>query len=134
MRMWLILMVLTTAPLVSAQDADLKVGRDIYMSYCVQCHGFDATGVGPMAEILSVVTPDLTELAERNDGEFPSGAVAMKIDGRSPVLAHGGEMPLFGQVFDTGNSVTVRMPSGQSMVMSRSLADLVSFLETLQVQ
>ncbi len=127
-----IVMTLATAGLVSAQDADPGDGRDIYMSYCVQCHGFDAKGVGPMAEILSVVTPDLTELAALNDGVFPTGAVAMKIDGRAPVLAHGGDMPLFGPVFDNGKGVLVRLPSGQSMMISQTLADLVSYLETVQ--
>ena len=85
-----------------------------------------------MAEILAINTPDLTGLATRNGGEFPTGAVAMKIDGRTPVLAHGGDMPLFGPFFESGQSVFVRLPSGQSMMMSQSLADLVSYLETMQ--
>ena len=104
------------------------------MSFCVQCHGFDAIGVGPFAESRSVVTPDLTGLAERNGGMFPTGADAMKIDGRTPVLAHGGDMPLFGPVFDGGNKVTVRIPSGPSMMMSEALANLVAHLESLQPQ
>lgn len=119
---------------VSAQDADIAVGRDIYMSYCVQCHGFDAMGDGPMAEFLAIDTPGLLGLAARNGGAFPTGPVAMKIDGRSPVGAHGGEMPLFGPVFDLGNTVLVRLPSGQSMMMSEALHDLVGYLESLQVE
>ena len=134
MRKWLILMVLMTAGAASSQDADLEVGRDIYMSYCVQCHGVDAKGIGTMAEILNVVTPDLTLLAERNDGIFPTDTVAMKIDGRTPILGHGGDMPLFGPVFDVGKTVLVRLPSGQSLMMSQTLVDLISYLGTVQVQ
>ena len=134
MLMRVIVMALATAGGVLAQDADPEVGRDMYMSYCVQCHGFDAKGVGPMAELLNVNTPDLTGLAARNNGVFPTSAAAMKIDGRASVLAHGGDMPLFGPVFDFGNSVLVRLPSGQSMMMSQPLVDLISFLETVQAQ
>ncbi|SNT27868.1 c-type cytochrome [Tropicimonas sediminicola] len=134
MRKRLIVAALLAAGGVSAQEPDPELGRDIYMSYCAQCHGFDAQGVGPMAEILSVVTPDLTGLAARNGGAFPTDTVAMKIDGRTPLLAHGGDMPLFGQFFDVGESVLVRLPSGQSMMMSLTLANVVAYLETLQAQ
>lgn len=130
----LILVALAAAGAVSAQEPDPEIGRDIFMSYCVQCHGSDAKGAGPMAEILAVVTPDLTGLAERNGGVFPTGTVAMKIDGRTSVLGHGGDMPLFGPFFEAGESVLVRLPNGQSMMMSLTLANLVSYLETLQVQ
>lgn len=119
---------------VPAQVADPDTGRDIYMSYCVQCHGFDAEGAGPMAEILAVETPDLTALAKHNEGNFPTAEVAMKIDGRALVLAHGGDMPLFGPFFDVGRTVSIQLPSGQSMMMSQTLADLISYLETLQAR
>lgn len=132
MHMRLTLMALAAAGAAAAQEADPEVGQEIFMSYCAQCHGFDATGVGPMAEILSVVTPDLTGLALRNDGVFPTAEVATKIDGRTPVLSHGGDMPLFGQFFDAGESVLVRLPSGQSMMMSVSLASVLSYLESIQ--
>ena len=76
----------------AAQNADREAGQALFFSYCSQCHGFDATGVGPMAELLSIATPDLTTLSVNNGGVFPTEAVAMKIDGRSSVLAHGGDM------------------------------------------
>ncbi|SDL85232.1 c-type cytochrome [Aliiruegeria lutimaris] len=122
------------ASTVSAQIADPDAGRDVFMSYCVQCHGFDAKGVGPMAELLVVETPDLTGLAKRNEGVFPTADVATKIDGRTLVLAHGGDMPLFGPFFDVGGNVAIRLPSGQSIIMSQTLADLIGYLETLQAR
>ena len=134
MRVILIAFAAARATAVSAQVADPDAGREIFMSYCVQCHGFDAEGAGPMAEILAVQTADLTGLSKRNEGIFPTAEVAMKIDGRTLVLAHGGDMPLFGPFFDVGTNVTLRLPSGQSMMMSQTLADLISFIETLQKQ
>ncbi|MDV7144270.1 cytochrome c [Tropicimonas sp. TH_r6] len=133
-RALLIVSLTAGASAVSAQGTDPDAGRDIYMSYCVQCHGFEAKGAGPMAEILAVETPDLTGLAAQNEGVFPTATVAMKIDGRTQILAHGGDMPLFGAFFDAGRNVTMRMPSGQPIMMSQTLADLVDYLETLQAQ
>ena len=36
-----------------AQDIDLQKGHDLYRTHCWQCHGFEATGDGPMAETLA---------------------------------------------------------------------------------
>ena len=56
MVMRVILITLATAGAISAQDADPEAGREIYMSYCVQCHGFDARGAAPWL----VFAPPLT--------------------------------------------------------------------------
>ena len=116
----------------SAQTADPDAGRDLYMTYCVQCHGTEAKGNGPMAITLFRAPADLTGLAARNGGVFPTGEVATQIDGRAPLLAHGGEMPLFGPVFDSDQNVALPLPSGQPMMMGQPLADLVVYLQSLQ--
>jgi mono/diheme cytochrome c family protein len=116
----------------SAQEADVQAGRDLYMTYCWQCHGPYASGNGPMAEILAIPTPDLTRLAARNNGEFPLEAIARQIDGRDAVLAHGGEMPIFGPFLDADQAVAFRLPSGQPMMTSQPLADIIVYLESLQ--
>ena len=116
----------------SAQEPTLEMGRDLYMTFCVQCHGIDAKGDGPMAEILSIDTPDLTDLALRNDGIFPLDAVASQIDGRAPLLAHGAEMPIFGPFFTTDQSFAMRLPTGQPMMTSMPLANLIIYLESIQ--
>lgn len=113
----------------TAQDA--VAGKALYRSYCATCHGVDAGGNGPMAELLAVNPPDLRALARGNDGAFPLLRVAARIDGRDPLLAHGGPMPLFGDAFD-GDSAALRTDAGQPLLTSRPIADLLAWLMTVQ--
>ena len=118
----------------SAQEVSTRNGQDLYMTYCWQCHGRDATGNGPMAEMLAIVTPDLTKLAARNEGNFPTEVVAKKIDGRAPLLAHGGEMPIFGPSLESDQNVALRLSSGQPLMTGLPLANVVAYLESLQAK
>ena len=76
-----VLLIAATAGMASAQEVNIQDGQDLYKTYCWQCHGRDASVNGPMAEMLAIVTPDLTKLSARNDGTFPTEAVARQIDG-----------------------------------------------------
>jgi mono/diheme cytochrome c family protein len=134
MLMRIAVLALAVAGTASAQDVDPVAGRDLYLNLCAQCHGDDAKGNGPMAKVMAIVTPDLTGIATRNDGIFPTGAVAMQIDGRMPLLAHGGDMPIYGTLLETDKSVALRLPSGQLMMMGVPLANLVVYLKTLQAK
>ena len=129
-----ILLAIVAAGGASAQDVDIKAGRDLYLTHCWQCHGRDATGNGPMAEMLAIETPDLTNLSARNEGVFPTEVVARQIDGRSPLLAHGGEMPIFGPFLQSNHNVVLSLPSGQPMMTGLPLANVVVFLESLQAR
>jgi len=83
------------APLISS----LK-GADIFLAYCASCHGSDATGNGPVAPALNTKVPDLTTIAQRNSGVFPSRRVQKIIAGDQAVIAHGSrEMPVWGPIF-----------------------------------
>ncbi|MFW8595080.1 c-type cytochrome [Cribrihabitans neustonicus] len=115
-----------------AQEPDAEDGRNLYITYCWQCHGLNAAGNGPMAEMLAIDTPDLTRLAARNGGEFPLEAVARQIDGRAPLLAHGGEMPLFGAALDSDRKVALQLPSGQPMMTGVPLANVIAYLQSVQ--
>ena len=117
-----------------AQEADRQAGEDLFMAYCWQCHGLDAAGNGPMAEMLAIETPDLTRLTVRNGGEFPTEAVAMQIDGRAPLLAHGGEMPIFGPFLEADQFVALPLESGQPMMTGLPLANVVVYLESIQTE
>ena len=132
MLLRVICIALSLAGSAAAQEVDVQEGRDLFMTHCWQCHGLDATGDGPMAEMLAITTPDLTRLASRNNGEFPLEAVARQIDGRDPLLAHGGEMPIFGPFLDTGSAVALRLPSGQPMMTGLPLANVIVYLESIQ--
>ena len=119
---------------VHAQDivvGDPAIGRDLYVDYCAACHGEDARGNGPMADVLSIPPADLTTLAARNGGAFPTSRVAAQIDGRDPLLAHGGEMPIFGDFFQ-GLDTAIKAETGQPMMTSRPIVDLIEWLKGLQ--
>ncbi|PWE30482.1 cytochrome C [Maritimibacter sp. 55A14] len=116
----------------SAAAQDAAEGRLLFTAHCVACHGPQARGTGPMAEILAIPTPDLTGLKARNGGEFPVWRVVSRIDGRDPLLAHGGEMPIFGGFFERDEEVSLKTAGGQPVMTSRPIADIVAFLESVQ--
>ena len=96
--------------------------------YCSSCHGETAKGDGPMAEHLRTKPADLTRLAQRNDGRFPSDAVYAAIDGREKVRGHGpGSMPVWGLSLQTSG-----LAADQEQEVREKLLDLVAYLESIQ--
>jgi len=86
---------------VMAQDVPSSIsGSYLYKTYCATCHGKDAKGDGPLASSLRFAPSDLTLIAKRNGGAFPSEQVFRIVDGRKPVKGHGGpDMPVWGDAF-----------------------------------
>jgi len=85
----------------AAQAEDLDLGKGEFQSSCASCHGVDARGKGPVSDLLKTPPPDLTTLAKKNNGEFPTKAVYEIIDGSKTVPAHGNrEMPIWGERFN----------------------------------
>ena len=111
-----------------AEDHRMQRGSVSYRVHCANCHGDDAAGRGPMAEILKVAPTDLTTLAERHDGAFPREKVYRSIDGRDEIPAHGRRgMPVWGLgLQDPGRD------SDQEGRVREQILDLVAYLETLQ--
>lgn len=114
-------------------DGDAATGEALYDRYCAACHGAEATGHGPMRAVLTVQPSDLTALSAGNDGVFPMERVVKRIDGRDPLVAHGSQMPVYGDFFD-GDGASLRTESGQPVITSTPVADLVAYLQNLQVQ
>lgn len=112
-----------------AQDVD--AGRQVFRDYCVTCHGMEGRGDGPMTQVLTIAPPDITRLSADNNGVFPVSRVVAQIDGRVPVLGHGGPMPIFGPVFD-GQAGALDSETGAPILTSETMVDVVSYLETLQ--
>ena len=113
----------------SAQEAD--IGAKLYMDYCSACHGATGLGDGDMADVVNIPSPNLTLLAKNNDGAFPMLKVLQIIDGRSGVRAHGGAMPLWGQVFsdEIGDSEGAY---GSVLEVRGRLLSLATYLESIQ--
>lgn len=88
----------TTA--VAAADFTNMSGAELYSRFCASCHGKTALGDGPVAGWLRAAPPDLTRIAQRHGGQFPSDWVYRVIDGRAYLVAHGErDMPVWGQEF-----------------------------------
>jgi len=100
-------------------------GSEMFNSYCAPCHGKDAKGKGPAATALKIPPANLTQLAKKNGGKFPSDHVASVL--RSGVSgAHGStEMPVWGPLFSSVSG------NDESIVQMR-ISNLVRYLETLQ--
>ena len=112
-----------------AQDA--ATGAEIYARHCATCHGADADGNGPMAPALVLQPPDLTRLTERNAGSFPMTRVVTRIDGRDPLVSHGSPMPVYGDFFE-GEELSLKTETGQPILTSPAVVDLVAYLMALQ--
>jgi mono/diheme cytochrome c family protein len=120
---------LAAAPL-AAQDA--TVGAGLYAAHCAACHGAEARGNGQKAPELNPAPADLTALAAGNGGDFPLLRVARRIDGRDPLVAHGSPMPVFGPFFEAVPSVALKTASGQPVMLSQPVADLIAWLQAVQ--
>jgi hypothetical protein len=74
-----------------------------------------------------VPVPDLTGLASRNGGEFPSQYVRDMIDGRSPVVAHGTrQMPVWGYEFWVEEGADIDAEATARELIERLVAYLAS--------
>jgi len=125
----LLIVALMLAGPAMAQDA--ARGARLVQENCAVCHGAGLRGDGPMAELLVVAPPDLTRISQRYGGTFPRAGIAWKIDGRDPILSHGGDMPLFGFVFSEMSQV-LSSPGGQTVLTSPEVVDILTYLESVQ--
>jgi mono/diheme cytochrome c family protein len=98
-------------------------GAGLFRTYCASCHGARAAGDGPAAIAMKKPPPDLTLIAWRNHGTFPSERVRQIIQGKGPA-AHGERsMPVWGDVF----ARKVAGPSSDALIDA-----LVRYLDGLQ--
>lgn len=125
------ILLLTLVPMTPLFAQDVDVGGEVYRNLCATCHGLDAKGQGPMASVLTLQPTDLSQLAAREDGTFPTARVVGRIDGRDPLVSHGSPMPVFGGYFD-GKDAALKTPGGQPILTSQPIVDLVAWLESVQ--
>lgn len=89
-----------TPPPIQDQGTAIPVaGGEIFRNHCASCHGVSGNGDGPVARALKTKVPQLTTLARRNHGTFPTDRVRTVIAGGDGP-AHGSrEMPVWGPIF-----------------------------------
>jgi mono/diheme cytochrome c family protein len=106
-----------------------EVGAPIYQRYCASCHGIGGRGDGPTAAVLRARPADLTAIAKRRGGEFPTSEIAKFIDGRFELPAHGSrEMPVWGEHFGSD----VPESDVAESIARGNIASLVEFLKSIQ--
>jgi len=75
-------------------------GKALYELYCATCHGADARGNGPLALALKTPPPNLTTLAKRHGGKFPTEYVTRMLQFGTTSSTHGSaDMPAWGPIF-----------------------------------
>jgi mono/diheme cytochrome c family protein len=110
------------------REQRLARGHELYLSYCVACHGADGSG-GPVAPYLSPPPRDLRETALRQGGVFPRAMVEGWIDGREAIAAHGPrEMPVWGYSFWE----ELPLDDDTEANIHERVALLVEYLESIQ--
>jgi mono/diheme cytochrome c family protein len=105
-------------------------GKARFEQYCSSCHGTDAKGDGPLANLLTEKPADLTQLAKNNAGKFPGIKVMRDIDGRDTVRAHGtSDMPVWGVNF---KAVGSRSSHTAESATRGSAQEIVQYIQTIQ--
>lgn len=115
---------------VDERPVDTLSSVDLYQRLCSSCHGVDARGDGPVAPLIKTGVPDLTLLAHRDGGEFPTEDVRRAIDGRWDRYAHGArDMPVWGwQLYDMSAANDQRERAEVDSMIDR----LVTYLQSIQ--
>jgi mono/diheme cytochrome c family protein len=126
MRALLTVFALLLSATAFAQTPQPDHGRALFFTYCASCHGADARGVGPLADVLRSQPPSLTEFAIRNHGVFPAERLQRIIDGKDQsVRAHGSfEMPVWGDAFRQREGLTVEGVRARIEAIVRYLAGI----------
>ena len=103
-------------------------GGDLFRFYCASCHGREGKGDGPVASALNRRPPDLTTMARRNGGRFPTDRVERFVTGdREPSLAHGSaDMPVWGPIFQALDP--------QDRMNRIRIENVVAFIESIQAK
>jgi nucleotide-binding universal stress UspA family protein/mono/diheme cytochrome c family protein len=124
--------VLAVPTLARAQDPPMvqtTPGGEVFRTYCATCHGTSARGDGPLASSMNRKPSNLTEIAKRNGGLYPSELVFRTIDGRNPVRGHGGpDMPVWGDAFAKSRE------AGDADRVKAVIQSLVNYLESIQLR
>jgi mono/diheme cytochrome c family protein len=108
----------------------LASGEATYTKSCASCHGADARGNGPVAELLTVPASDLTQLRRRYDGRFPVDELYSMIEGNEKVGAHGTrEMPVWGNIWSESDGKPVRRE-----VIENRISELIEYLRSIQTE
>jgi len=114
------------------RDSGQLTGLEMYKQLCSSCHGVSGHGDGPVSSLIKIGVPDLTRIAARDGGEFPTEDVRRTIDGRWDRRAHGArDMPVWGwQLYDSSSTDDAK----ERAVVDSMIDRLVGYLRSIQVE
>ena len=121
-----------------AQQQGVDLAKQEFARSCAVCHGVDAKGTGPYTPYLKATPADLTVLAKKNAGVFPTERVYQVIDGRAQVGAHGPrEMPVWGARYSAAMTELKRyvgadVPADPEAYIRARILMLVDYLHRIQ--
>ena len=108
-------------------------GAQEYKDNCARCHGADAKGNGPDANVKPGYRPeDLTRIAGRHGGKFPRQAIYEVIDGGKRLPGHynfDSPMPLWGLSFQLKRK---EYTDESEAAVTRRINLLLDYLESIQ--
>ena len=115
---------MTTPPEVSR-------GAQLFQDNCSGCHGNSGEGDGPAAADLTPKPADLTRIAARNGGTFPTAQVMSAIDGYTRQGTRS-KMPEFGAYLKDAEMVLVDVGDGVKTPTPEPLYAVTLYLESIQ--
>jgi mono/diheme cytochrome c family protein len=127
----LLVLLLIATVAARAQDFSGYSGAQLYQRFCASCHGEKGYGDGPVSQSFTVMVPDLTRIAKRQNGVYPEEKVRQIIDGRQLMRAHGSRtMPVWGYEFQSQNDATESGAKKTSVIVQR----LADYVRSMQVE
>ena len=133
MTVGIALLLLTACASTGKPERELRQmpALELYQQLCSSCHGVEGRGDGPVASLIEIDVPDLTRIAFRDGGEFPTEDVRRAIDGRWDRRAHGArDMPVWGwQLYDSSATGDAQ----ERAVVDSMIDRLVQHLRSIQV-
>ena len=113
---------------IPASNTSAASGQEMYRAYCASCHGLDGKGGGPASSALKTPPTDLTQLNNRNSGQFPEMKVFNTISGDARVPAHGSkDMPVWGALF-------LRLNDSDASKAKLRIRNLTKYIESIQTK
>ncbi|MGD9842063.1 MAG: cytochrome c [Steroidobacteraceae bacterium] len=126
---WIIVLLVSVSATSMADEVPEFSGAELYQHFCASCHGEQARGDGSIAKNLKTPPPDLTHIARRYAGKFPTEQIRLFIDGQAMPTAHGSrEMPVWGwQLYGLSSEDPARRQRVDTLIKR-----LVDYLQSIQ--
>jgi mono/diheme cytochrome c family protein len=112
---------------VPAAPTSAASGKEMFDAYCASCHGVDGKGNGPAAPALKRQPTDLTLLAQKNGGKFPTMHVMSSIQDVTQNVHGSKDMPVWGPILSS-------VSSHDHNIVAQRIRNITSYIESLQVK